>query len=343
MATDKIEYAILVIEDSPGDFTLVEDFLFEHIVAPVIKQAKTCTAAKQMLTGEKFDVVLLDLSLPDRTGELLIKEIIELSGTTPVIVLTGYSDFSFGVKSLSLGVSDYMLKDDLTSMALYKSVIYSIERKKNSVDLEHSERRYSDLFNLSPLPMWVVDLKTLKFLNVNNATINHYGFTREEFLSMDLKDIRPAEEIPNMEKGLAEGRLHPDEPSERVMIHRKKNGELINAEIQIAPVHYKGSNANVVIANDVTERYKYIKAIEEQNEKLREISWIQSHIVRAPLSRIMGLIPLIDGPCDSEEERKKMLDYVLLSAHELDDIIKNITDKSRVEDFQFLLNQIKSK
>ena len=333
----------MIVEDNPGDFALVEDFLFEHIVAPQIIQATTFSEASEILTINKFDIILLDLSLPDKTGEQLIKAIIEISGETPVIVLTGYTDFSFGVKSLSLGVSDYILKDELTPLSLYKNIVYNIERKKNHSDLQLSEKRYSNLFNLSPLPMWVVDLETRKFLDVNNATLAHYGYSREEFLSMDLRDIRPAGEIPNMEKGLAKDRLHPGEPSPRVMIHQKKNGELINVEIQIAPVQYKGGNASVAVATDVTERFKYIKAMEEQNEKLKEISWIQSHIVRAPLSRIMGLIPLLTGPCDNINEREKMLQYILLSAHELDEVIKNITDKSRVEDFQNLLNEIKQK
>lgn len=343
MAIDKREHKILVIEDNPGDFALVEDFLYEHIVAPELIQATTYIAAKEILSNHKFDIILLDLSLPDKTGEMLIGEIIELSQNAPVIVLTGYADFSFGVKSLSLGVADYILKDDLTSISLYKSIVYSIERKKNITDLEHSEKRYSDLFNLSPLPMWVVDLKTLKFLNVNNATINHYGFSRDEFLSMDLRDIRPAEEISNMEKALADGRLHPGEPLRRELIHRKKNGELINVEIQIAPVQYKGIAASVVIVNDVTERFKYIKAIEDQNEKLKDISWIQSHIVRAPLSRILGLVPLIVSVCENIEDRDMMLQYLMVSANELDEVITNITDKSSIDDFQNLLDQFRKK
>ncbi|MDP9081759.1 MAG: PAS domain S-box protein [Bacteroidota bacterium] len=339
MATDKREYKVLVIEDNPGDFALVEDFLFEHIASPIVTNVTTYRSAKETLAGNKFDIILLDLSLPDRTGELLIEGIIGICANTPVIVLTGYTDFSFGVKSLSLGVSDYMLKDDLTSTSLYKSIVYSIERKKNISELSLSEMRYSNLFNLSPLPMWVVDLNTLQFLDVNNATTNHYGFSREEFLQMTLNAIRPVDEIANLENALAKDRLNPERRSQWLMVHKKKNGEIINVELQIAPILYKGRSANLVIANDVTERYRYVKAIEKQNEKLKEISWIQSHVVRAPLSRIMGLVPLISGANECDEEREKMLEYILISANELDEVVKSITDKSRVEDFQNLLNQ----
>lgn len=341
MASDKREYKVLVIEDNPGDFALVEDFLFEQIIAPKISNVTTYRSAQEILAIDKFDVILLDLSLPDRTGKSLIEGIMEICEDAPVIVLTGHTDFSFGIKSLSLGVSDYILKDDLTAMSLYKSIIYSIERKKNISDLELSEKRYSDLFNLSPLPTYVIDLESLKFLNVNMATIIHYGFSREEFLNMTLKEIRPIEEIPNLERGIEEDRQTASEHSRRIMTHKKKNGDIIKVEVQIAIVRYKGRHANIVIATDITERLKYTKAIEDQNEKLKEISWIQSHIVRAPLSRIMGLVPLLNNLCDSEEEREKILEYISVSAIELDEIIKNITDKSRAEDFQFLIDGTK--
>ncbi len=140
---DKGEYAILVIEDNPGDFALVEEFLLEQIEAPIISYAPNFNEAKNILSVKTnhFDIILLDLSLPDKTGIPLIQEIIEICLGRPVIVLTGYSDLTFGVKSLSLGISDYILKDDLTSLVLYKSIVYSIERRKIVLALETSEKR----------------------------------------------------------------------------------------------------------------------------------------------------------------------------------------------------------
>lgn len=333
MGTDKIEYTILVIEDNPGDFALVEDFLFEQIAAPQILHATSFKEAREILIKEayKLDVVLLDLSLPDHTGESLINEIVETCKYIPVIVLTGYTDFAFGVKSLSLGISDYLLKDELTALSLYKSIVYSIERKKNTVALAESERRYSDLFHLSPLPMWVVDLNTLYFLDVNAATINHYGYSRDEFLSMTLKDIRPQEELAKLEHDLLQSKKGP---ASFVAIHRKKNGELRNIEIRMAPICYNGIGANVVITNDITDRLNYIKAIENQNEKFREISWIQSHLVRSPLSRIMGLTHLICSAKEDDDEVHQMLQYLSSSADELDGMIKTITDKTLAANYQ---------
>ena len=156
---------VLVIEDNPGDYALVEDFLFENKNEFILKHAQTCKEAKAMLSDgqTQFDVILLDLSLPDKTGIELINEIVAICQATPVIVLTGYESLHFGVKSLSLGIADYLLKDELTPQMLYKSILYSCERKKAVLDLEESEKRYSDLFHLSPEPMWVYSIDSLCF------------------------------------------------------------------------------------------------------------------------------------------------------------------------------------
>ena len=337
LAKDQTGYRILIIEDNPGDFILVEDLLFEQIESPEINRVTTCSDAANVLADNKYDVILLDLSLPDKTGAPLITEVIGLSKGTPVIVFTGYADFSFGIKSLSLGISDYILKDDLTSMTLYKSITYSIERKKIISDSEQSEQRYSELFNFSPQPMWVVDVATLRFLDVNRAMVNDYGYSREELLSMTLRDIRPAEDVPGLERNIELDQQNPGDYSHHVVIHRLNDGRLRNVDIRVAPVWYKGKWANIVTATDITERLEYVQAIERQNTRLKEISWIQSHIVRAPMSRIMGLVPLVSNPNESEEEKRLILDYILKSVFELDEIVKNITDKSRVEDFQALL------
>jgi two-component system sensor histidine kinase/response regulator len=79
-------------------------------------------------------------------------------------------------------------------------------------------------------------------------------------------------------------------------------------------------------------RQKSADALEEQNQKLREISWMQSHVIRAPLAKIIGLIPLINDVKENNVEKEKMLDYLLLSANELDEVIGSITEKTKAVD-----------
>lgn len=335
MAIHRGDFKLLVIEDNPGDTLLVEGFLFEQIDAPQITSVATYQAAVATLSTSDaiFDAILLDLSLPDKTGEVLIKGILEISGRIPVIVLADNPDFAFGASLLSLGVSDYILKDDLNSLALYKSIVYSIERKKATAELLVSEKSYAELFHASPLSMWVFDVNTLMFLDVNMAAIEHYGYSREEFLTMTIADIRPDSEVPVVKDFVARYRNDKTLRKSGVFLHKKRNGELINVDIQSNSINYAGKSAKIVVVNDVTQRLKYLKAIEEQNKKLREISWMQSHVIRAPLSRIMGLIPLIKNPI-REGDLDLMLEYLMISAEELDKVIKDITDRTTDANFE---------
>lgn len=139
--TVKSYFSVLVIEDNPGDFALVEEFLLEQVQAPRITHVHNFKEAAETLPGANFDVILLDLSLPDKTGSGLISDIVGISSNTPVIVLTGYADLDFGVQSIAQGVSDYVLKDELTSLTLYKAILYSLERRKIVASLEESEKR----------------------------------------------------------------------------------------------------------------------------------------------------------------------------------------------------------
>ena len=149
-----MEYAIntriLIIEDNPGDFVLIKNYLYEEFLHPAIEQAQTFAETKLKLKNNNhFDIILLDLSLPDSTGKLLVNEMVELAGSAPIIVLTGYADKDFGIKTLALGISDYLLKDDLNAIQLYKSIAYSIERRRINNELKESESKYRHLFDLS--------------------------------------------------------------------------------------------------------------------------------------------------------------------------------------------------
>ncbi|MEO7215649.1 PAS domain S-box protein [Mucilaginibacter sp.] len=204
------------------------------------------------------------------------------------------------------------------------------ERKQTERLLIDSQKRYSELFQLSPLPNWVFDVDTLRFLDMNQAAIDLYGYTREEFLLMTIKDIRPAEDILKLEDILDAYKDQPLYKISGVIRHMKKSGEVIMVDIKSANIQYQGKNARIILANDITDRLKYINAIEQQNEKLKEISWMQSHLVRAPLARIMGLVPLLSDAIDTPEAREQIMEYLKLSANELDSVIGDITDKTNV-------------
>jgi PAS domain S-box-containing protein len=205
------------------------------------------------------------------------------------------------------------------------------ESKRATQALAESEKRYSDLFQLSPQPMFVYEMSTLRYLDVNVAAVEHYGYTRDEFLSMTILDIRPAEDIPLLQKTVDEKKNEVKVSLEGIFRHRKKNGEIIRVDIHSNIIIYHGVQCKVVLAHDVTERIRYVEAIEIQNEKLREISWMQSHVIRAPLSRIMGLLPLLTI---EDPEQQQIHDFLISSANELDETIRNITNVTKVVPFK---------
>jgi PAS domain S-box-containing protein len=133
-------------------------------------------------------------------------------------------------------------------------------------DLEDSEQRYRMLFDIHPRPMWVVENRTLRFLAVNQAAVGHYGYSREEFLSMTAEQLRPPGDIAQLLKDF-------QDPSrsymQRVARHRKKNGELIDVEIVAFNLVFDDRPARLGVINDVTERLK----AEQQARELEERYW----------------------------------------------------------------------
>ncbi|MCH7411692.1 PAS domain S-box protein [Belliella sp. DSM 111904] len=331
---DKYEnIKVLVIEDNPGDFVLISEYLEESFSTCEIEQTKTCKEAI-LKKIDDYDVVLLDLSLPDRSGVELVTTVLGAAKNTPVVVLTGYTDKTFAIKTIGMGTADYLLKDELKPEILQMSIIYAIERKKVFSQLELSEKRYRELFHLSPLPMYVFNKENFKFLDVNKAAISHYGYTKEEFLEMSVFDIRPEDEKEKVYNLIT--KINPSYPGYKasnmsgLFKHIKKNGEVIDVEISYNDLEYQSQNAILVLANDVTLKYQYIDAIEKQNAKLKEIAWIQSHVVRAPLARLMGLINLLNATEEEiqKEDLKEMLVHIMESTEELDKIIREITLKT---------------
>lgn len=331
VSKDPRHYNILIIEDNPGDYILIEDYILEYILMPNLAHARSLQEAKAFMSPDypvKFDLVLLDLTLPDGDGTKLIMDIVEVCPDWPIVVLTGYTDFEFSVKSLALGVSDYLLKDELAPSGLYKSIVYNIERKRARTELEESQKRYSNLFHLSPDPTCVCDIESGKFMDVNDAATRVYGYSQAEFLSMVEEDLLAGNDSgtsgSNSENSEAQVKLGLN----TIIRHKKKNDELFYVEQHTSEIIFQGKAARVTVVRDITERINYIAAIELQNEKFNEIAWIQSHVVRAPIARLMGLVDLIKHPNSDEDLKTELLGYVFESATELDDIVREITLKA---------------
>jgi len=143
------------------------------------------------------------------------------------------------------------------------------KRKLAEERLKDSEERYRILFERNPLPMFVRDEKTMHFLAVNEAAVRHYGYTKEEFLNMTIRDIRPKEDIPLLLRTLAH--QEPEMNKLGIWRHRKKDGTIIDVDVTTYKIVFNGRPARIVLANDVTEKLKAEKALRLSEEKYRRI------------------------------------------------------------------------
>lgn len=164
--------------------------------------------------------------------------------------------------------------------------------------LENSEKYFRYLFHHNPLPMWIYDSTTYKFLDVNDAAVSTYGYSRIEFLSKTLYDIRPKEEFEKLNEYLKKPRSGYSESGE--WKHKLKNGKVIDVLIISHEIEFEDKSAVLVVSLDITERKKaeldLIEAKEkaEASEKLKTDFLAQmSHEIRTPVNVILSFSSLI--------------------------------------------------
>jgi PAS domain S-box-containing protein len=188
--------------------------------------------------------------------------------------LVAFAGYPLQVENRLLGVmalfsTKELHEDTLDALASVADLIsQGIERQRTEVELRESEERYRLLFDSSPQPMWVYDLETLAFLAVNESAVHHYGYSREEFLAMTIKDIRPAEDIPALYDSLAKS--SGDVDPARTWTHVKQDGTQIVVEITSHSLVFDDRRAELILAHDITERTRLQAALLVSEEQLRQ-------------------------------------------------------------------------
>jgi two-component system, cell cycle sensor histidine kinase and response regulator CckA len=160
------------------------------------------------------------------------------------------------------------------------------ERERSRDVLAQSESRYRLLFEHNPTPMWVYDYDTTAILDVNDAAIAQYGYTREEFASMTLRDLRSPEDQVRLEQMLEV--LRQSDESVHLARHQKKDGTLIDVDVRGRPLLVPGKSLRLVVATDVTERLAAARVAQEAEERARSTNeMLQSLIDTAPQAMVV--------------------------------------------------------
>ncbi|NMF57554.1 sensor domain-containing protein [Pseudanabaena yagii] len=137
---------------------------------------------------------------------------------------------------------------------------------KNQRDADNRTRY---LFENNPNPMWIYDIETLRFLAVNQAAINHYGYSEAEFLSMTLQDIRPPEDIPRLLEAISKVSVGFTESE--VWRHCKKDGSHIIVSVSAHTLIYNNRKCELILINDVTQKMQAEEALKRAEARYRSI------------------------------------------------------------------------
>ncbi len=249
-------------------------------------------AADQILATMKGAVIVADLEGKMRVVNRAALSMLgygleeELIGKTIRTIIDPAETMTSGQLVQSSGVVDmqmaWMRKDETRLDVVVSSsfvragdgapvgVVYAAtditERRRAEQALREGEHRYRTLFEGNPMPMWVFDLETLRFLAVNEAAVHHYGYSKDELLEMTIADIRPAEDVPKLRAVL--NNLH-EKNTGLLVRHKKKDGTLIDVEISSFEFVSGGRLARLVIAADVTERQRAQERLREGEERYR--------------------------------------------------------------------------
>ena len=200
--------SVLLIEDNPADALLVRKF-FTKIKTDQFNlvEAEFLHEGLNHLKKETFDVILLDLSLPDSWGLDALEEIQQIAPKIPIIALTGIQDKTYALSALRKGAQDYLIKGSISADLLAKSIIYAIERQQNAEKLRQSEARYRGVVeDQTELICRFLPDGTLTF--VNQGYCRYFGLSEEYLTGQNLQQIIAPEDISIFESYLAS--LNPE-------------------------------------------------------------------------------------------------------------------------------------
>lgn len=248
---------VLHLEDNQRDADLIRDLIAAEEPGWEVRQVDTAAGFERELSGTGVDIVLCDFNLPDYDGHSALRLARSRRPDTPVVMVSGSLSPEDGVTCIHEGAVDYLLKNRLERLvpALRRALAEAErtrEQHRAELKARASEERYRQLFDFNPVPMWVYDLHSLRFLAVNEAALRQYGFTREEFLEMTVLQIRPPEECSSV---LGAIRATPTVGHRKGEArHCRKDGTVLQVEFESQPFTYEGSPARLVLATDVTEK-----------------------------------------------------------------------------------------
>lgn len=285
MSDDRLPIRTLVVEDDPTDALLLQEALKKVVGANfIITHVERLEHALLRLAATEFDVVLLDLGLPDSQGPDTVTELRRDQPDVPVVVLTGLEDEAVGTKAVQLGAQDYLVKGRCPAPLLGRSIRYAIERHQSAQALRDSEARLSGLIRSALEAIITVDDRQ-RITLFNPAAEQTFGYKASEVLGRTLDRLVPerfraAQAGPQRLFGQLElGQWKTGESA--LICGRRADGTEFPMEASIAQVEVVRQRLFTAILRDLTERKRAEEAM---------IAQLKDAVIAEERNRIAGEI-----------------------------------------------------
>ncbi|NEU08578.1 PAS domain S-box protein [Flavihumibacter sp. R14] len=238
---------VLIIEPNTDNIFAVRKYLLTSEYED--HEILFCSNLKQAVGIRDLhpECILCGLTLQDLPGASTIQQVLKRYPYVPVIVLTDPITISGAIVAIEMGAEDYLVNGRFSQEDLLKAIRLPRIRKRHS-------NNYRRLFDESPLPMFVYDEMNFEILDVNEAALAQYGYSREQFLAMNARQLRPEDE---MERFINLNRDVPDTFFDfGQWKHLRKNGEIFFVHIYAHSTEFEGTKARIVLAADVDQKVK---------------------------------------------------------------------------------------
>jgi PAS domain S-box-containing protein len=268
---------VLLVEDNPYEAELIEDLL----LGISNKQQISLTIAERLseallrLNRENFDIILLDLSLPDSQGIETVARVQEYGVNVPIVVLTGQNDEELALRLISVGVQDYLIKRKIDGELLIRSLYYAVERQHSQDALRKSEEKYRSVVESSLIGIAIVapiiDCKSLEqctWIEVNDALCKLLDYDRSELMQKNWLELTHPDDLSSNIEQLSQilsGAIDSYLLDKRWL---RKDGEIVYTRVSLRCIRRPDGSIDrmIEVVLDVSDRYRYesqLKASEE--------------------------------------------------------------------------------